>query len=95
MKKTVKVFLAVFMFLFSSGLALANLDMTKLYKSVFSTDEKPKCVTCHTDKLPKKEDGKHEMNDYGKKLKAAKDPAKEMPDEETFKKVGKNENAEF
>lgn len=70
---------------------MASVDQAKLYKSVFG--QKPKCISCHTDKVPKKEDGKHDLNEYGKKLKAAK--IKESPDEETYKTVGKNEKAEF
>ena len=80
---------------FLPELAFATLDTAKLYKSAFGTDEKPKCITCHVSKLPKKEDGKHDLNDYGTKLKDAKDPAKETIDEATLKKVGPNDKAEF
>ena len=76
--------------------AFANLDVVKLYKSTFSTDEKPKCLSCHIDKIPKKEEGKHEFNEYGKKISAAKSELKkEKVDEEVLTKAGKNENAEF
>ena len=69
--------------------AMANLEQIKLYKTAFP-DEKPKCTTCHVDKTPKKEDGKHEWNEYGQKLKKVKTP----PDADTYKTVGKNENAD-
>lgn len=70
--------------------AHATLDIAKAYKSAFGT-EKPKCTTCHVDKVPKKEDGKHDLNDYGKKIVAANP----KPDEETLKQVGQNPAAEF
>ena len=86
---------AVFSFL-GSGFASANLEVAKLYKSALGMDEKPKCISCHVDKLPKKEDGKHENNEYGKKLMAAKtELKKETIDEEVLKSAGKNETAEF
>ena len=45
---------------------------------------------CHVDKIPKKDEGKHEMNAYGAKLKAAlKDMGKEKVDADVLKKVGK------
>lgn len=74
-----------------SGAALANVEQVKLYKKAFG--EKPKCACCHVDKLPKKDDGKHDLNEYGEKVKAAK--TGEMPDEATYQKVGKNANAEL
>ena len=72
-----------------SGHAWATMDQAKLYKEAFG-GEKPKCACCHVDKLPKKDDGKHELNDYGKKLTAVK----EAPDLETYKQVGANDKAE-
>ena len=65
------------------GESQATLEQAKLYQKVFGGD-KPKCIQCHAVKLPKKEDGKHDPNDYGKKLLAVQ----EKPDEETYKKVG-------
>jgi hypothetical protein len=82
-------FAALFSFSLA-GSAFANLDQVKLYQSVFGGD-KPKCLTCHVDKIPKKADGQHEWNDYGKKLKAAK----ETLSAEVYKKVGKNERAVY
>ena len=80
--------IAVFAFLFSilmASAAMANLEVVKAYKATFE-GEKPKCSTCHVDKVPKKEDGKHEWNDYGKKVKAIK----EKPDEATYQAAGKS-----
>ena len=92
--KTIKTLLIALVFLFSSGLALANLEQVKNYKAAFPDEEKPKCMTCHVDKIPKKEEGKHDWNDYGKKiLEAKKELKKEKVDEEVLKKVGKNEAA--
>lgn len=87
------VLAVVFLFCFA-GTAAANLGVVKVYKETFS-DEKPKCTCCHMDKMPKKEEGEHEFNDYGKKVFAAKtELKKEKVDEEVLKKVGKNEAAE-
>ena len=94
-RNILSLFLFAFVFLFLEvSPVFANLEMVKLYKNTFGTDDKPKCACCHTDKIPKKDEGKHDLNDYGKKLKAAKPADKAMPDEETLKKVGKNEKAE-
>lgn len=71
--------------------AQASVDQAKLYQKVFG-GEKPKCIGCHVDKLPKKDDGKHELNEYGRKLKEAK--AAEKPDEGTYNTVGKNPTIE-
>ena len=75
--------------LFVSGLALANLEQVKIYKEAFP-GEKPKCTNCHISKMPKKEDGKHDWNEYGQKVRKVK----EKPDVETYKTVGKNEASE-
>lgn len=66
----------------------ANMDQIKAYKAAYP-DAKPKCIGCHTDALPKKDQGKHEWNAYGKKVKEAA----EKPTAETYKKVGKIEDA--
>ena len=84
-----KTFVLVMMFMFSSGLAQANLEQVKLYKAAFP-DEKPKCSCCHVDKAPKKDEGKHDWNEYGLKVRKIK----EKPDAETYKAVGKNVAAE-
>ncbi|MBI4353504.1 MAG: hypothetical protein HY593_06250 [Candidatus Omnitrophica bacterium] len=62
--------------------AWANVKQLKLYKETFPDAEKPKCSHCHAVEKPTKE--KHDMNEYGSKLKQAK----ETPDAETYKAVG-------
>ncbi|OGW90866.1 MAG: hypothetical protein A3D28_06095 [Omnitrophica bacterium RIFCSPHIGHO2_02_FULL_63_14] len=76
----------LFFFLLGAGSAWANVKQIKAYKEAFA-DEKPKCAGCHVSEKPKKEAGEHEMNEYGKKVLAAK--AAESPDVETYKQVGK------
>ncbi len=49
--------------------AFADVKQIKIYKEAYP-DSKPKCAHCHVDTTPKKEDGKHDLNDYGKKVKA-------------------------
>ena len=80
------VLLFVVMFSLMAGQAFASMDIAKVYKEVFSTDEKPACVSCHTDKLPKKADGEHDLNDYGQKLVDAK--TGDEVDEAALKTVG-------
>lgn len=57
-------FLLVFM---TVSTAQANVKQIKLYKEAYS-DATPKCIHCHVDKLPKKDDMMHELSDYGKKV---------------------------
>ncbi|MBI2094726.1 MAG: hypothetical protein HYT89_00980 [Candidatus Omnitrophica bacterium] len=76
---------AVFSFT-GSPAAWANVKQVKIYKEAFP-DEKPKCAHCHADEKPKKEDGQHELNEYGKKVLQAK--TGETPDAEAYRKVGK------
>ena len=78
------VSVAVFLF-FGLTPAWANVEQVKIYKATFS-GSKPKCIHCHTLAQPKKEAGKHELNDYGKKLIAAKKG--EKPDASTYQAVG-------
>ena len=67
--------------------AQANLKEIKKYKEAYP-DAKPKCVNCHAVEKPKKEDGQHDMNDYGKAvLKAVAEPTVE-----TYQKVGRIED---
>ena len=87
----VVVFLAALFLVMVPGNAFATLEQAKLYQATFGGD-KPKCQTCHIDKIPKKAEGGHEWNDYGKKLKAA---AQAVPDAEVYKKVGKNDQAVY
>ena len=84
-KAVIRGFILLFILILVSGSpVLANVKMIKAYKEAYP-DEKPKCQHCHVDEKPKKEDGKHDMNEYGKKvLEIAKEPTAE-----TFKKAGK------
>lgn len=75
---------ALFIF---AGTANANLTQIKAYKEAYP-DEKPKCAVCHVSDKPKKEDGQHDMNDYGKKVIALN----AAPDASTYKAAGKNES---
>ena len=65
--------------------AYANVKQIKAYKEAFP-DEKPKCSHCHVSEKPKKEDGEHDLNAYGKKAKELK----AEPDAETYKAIGKD-----
>ena len=47
--------------------AEANVEQIKIYKEAYP-DAKPKCIDCHVDKVPKKDDGLHALNDYGNKV---------------------------
>ncbi len=76
--------------IFSTNTVFANLEQVKIYKNAFPDEEKPKCIACHVDKMPKKDDGKHDWNEYGLKVRKIK----EKPDEETYKAVGKIEAAD-
>ena len=75
--------------------AQANLKEIKKYKEAYP-DTKPVCINCHAVEKPKKEDGQHDMNDYGKAvLKAAGEPKAATAVEtavETYQKVGKIED---
>ena len=75
--------------LLGSSLAKANVAQIKLYKAAFP-DTKPQCIFCHVDKLPKKDEGKHEHNAYGKKI--LETDAK--PTADTYKKIGTAEDFE-
>ncbi len=70
-------------FLLGTSAAHANLKEIKAYKEAFP-ETRPKCINCHEAEKPKKDEGLHEWNDYGKaamKLKA-------HPTAETFKQLG-------
>jgi len=82
------ILVGVFSLCFTS-ISMANLKVIRIYKQTFP-GEKPKCTLCHLDKTPKKAEGKHEHNAYGKKiLKAKKELKKEKVDAEVLEKVGK------
>jgi len=65
--------------------AQANMAQIKAYKDAYP-DTKPKCIDCHVDKMPKKDDGAHELNDYGKSVAKAAGAVK--PTADAYKKVG-------
>ena len=77
------VLLAATIWFFTCVNAGADMNQVKIYKEAFP-DEKPKCNYCHIDALPKKDAGKHELNDYGLKAKAAS----EIPTADTYKALG-------
>jgi hypothetical protein len=54
-----------------SGTSTADLEIQKQAKAAGVTVKD--CTTCHVDKLPKKDEGKHELNDTGKWLVAEKE----------------------
>ncbi|MFA5059315.1 MAG: hypothetical protein WC676_01630 [Candidatus Omnitrophota bacterium] len=64
--------------------AQADMKEIKVYKEAFP-GESPKCIACHTDKMPKKDDGMHELSEYGQKV-IKENP---QPTAETYQKVGK------
>jgi hypothetical protein len=80
--KRLTVFFAILLFVAFSA-ARADMAEIKKYKEAFP-GEKPKCVTCHVDALPKK-DGKHELNAYGQKVVAIS----KSPTVENYKTAGK------
>lgn len=68
--------------------ARADLAQIKAYKEAFSGTT-PKCISCHVTEHPKKEDGQHDPNDYGKAvIKAAKSAGVDKPTADTYKTAG-------
>lgn len=67
--------------------AHADLKQIKFYKEAFP-QAKPKCIECHVQEKPKKDDGMHDPNDY---TKAVLEKSKE-PTAKTYKEVGKVED---
>jgi hypothetical protein len=67
MKKTTAAVIASLAAFAVGSSALATMELHKEYKA---KDPKASCVTCHVDKMPKKE--KHDLNDFGKTVLAAK-----------------------
>ncbi len=85
--------LAAGAFLFTST-AKADLKEIKNYKEAYP-ETKPKCIDCHVDAMPKKDDGKHELNAYGTAViaEAKKDAAADTKSTPaTYTKVGKIED---
>ena len=67
MKKSTGAVLATVASLALGSSALATMEIQKEYKA---KDAKANCASCHVDKMPKKD--KHDLNDFGKKVLAAK-----------------------
>ena len=86
MKKIKILTLGIVMVGFMALQANADVGQVKLYKQAFPGSA-PKCMACHLDKTPKKDKGKHELNEYGLKVKKEA----EKPTADTYKKVGKAE----
>lgn len=82
-KKIAVVVVGLFFAAGSLSPVWASVKEIKAYKAVYP-DAKPKCVACHADEKPKKDDGAHELNAYGKKVVAIK----AEPDADTFKQAG-------
>lgn len=76
-------------FLLTAAPAQANLKEVKAYKEAFP-DSKPKCINCHVDEKPKKDEGLHEWNEYGQAARKI-DP---HPTADTFKQLGSFEDFE-
>lgn len=72
MKKTAIAIMTIGSFVCGSA-ALATMDLMKEYKA---KDATAKCATCHKDAMPKKE--AHELNDFGKTVKAAQGADKKV-----------------
>ncbi len=89
LRKVVVISGLVFAFaILGNTFASADVDQVKLYKAAYP-DAKPKCISCHIDKLPKKDEGMHEPNAYGKKVREAAEITAE-----TYKQVGTFEDFE-
>ncbi|MEI8012580.1 MAG: hypothetical protein WCI27_08930 [Candidatus Omnitrophota bacterium] len=74
--------------------ARADIAEIKKYKEAFP-ETKLKCIDCHVDAMPKKDEGAHAWNDYGLAViaQAKKDAVKEgEPTVETYSHVGKIED---
>jgi len=78
-------FLILTGFLFWAVGAHADMAQIKAYKEAYP-DSHPKCIDCHTDKMPKKDDGAHENNDYGKAV--VKAAGAQTPTADAYKTVG-------
>ena len=79
---------ALLSFLFWVVPASADLAQIKAYKEI-NLDAKPKCIECHLDEHPKKEDGKHDPNAYGAfVIAASKKAGLDKPTADTYKSVG-------
>jgi hypothetical protein len=92
MKKGVILIIGLGLVLWIASAQAAMKDM-KIYKEAFP-DAKIKCIDCHVDTMPKKDEGKHELNAYGKAAvaEAKKTGANGIPTADTYKKLGKFED---
>lgn len=89
LKRVGLIFGFVFAFVVAGNtLAMANVAQVKLYKAAYP-DAKPKCIFCHIDKLPKKDEGMHEPSAYGKKVREAAEITVD-----TYKQAGTYEDFE-
>ena len=86
MKKGMILFIVLGL-MFGMATAQANMKEIKIYKEAYP-DAKIKCMDCHVDAMPKKDAGKHEMNNYGKAVIAATAKPDVSPTVDTFKKMG-------
>ncbi|MDE2008666.1 MAG: hypothetical protein KGJ09_01150 [Candidatus Omnitrophica bacterium] len=85
MMKTAVVLSFTFGLVLWSAAARADFAQIKAYKAAYP-DSRPKCIDCHVDRMPKKADGQHDPNDYGKAvIKAA---GAQKPTADTYKQVG-------
>ena len=84
-----KVLLAAAFVLTGALSASADVNQIKVYKEAFP-EAKPKCINCHADALPKKDEGKHETNAYGKAVEEAakRRGREELAVEADFRVVG-------
>ena len=91
------LFFVIVSFFSCVAIGQADVNQIKAYKAAFP-DAKPKCVDCHVDAIPKKDEGKHNWTAYGLKVKetaaqsATAKPVNVKPTAETYKKVGKAED---
>ena len=85
MNKIIFSILVAGAFILLSLPAQASLTQMKAYKEAFP-DAKVKCIDCHTDEHPKKDDGQHEVNDYGKAV--VKAAGSQKPTADNYKSVG-------
>ncbi len=69
----------------SGAVAKADMAQIKAYKDAYP-GARPKCISCHVDKMPKKENGQHDLNSYGKAI--IKAAGTTIPTADTYKKVG-------
>jgi hypothetical protein len=88
MKKGIIVLTGLGLLLLMSA-AQANMKEMKMYKEAFPGTT-VKCIDCHVDTMPKKDDGKHELNAYGKSV--ITKAQKADPTADTYKAVGKIED---